>query len=252
MASTPEQASTDKKPPNDDYVSDDDYNEENEQQTDALLGERRSAGTRRRNDRPGHRRRISINTESADVENWRFAKRLLIEAAPTLFLTVFGMVFTGELLERVSRWTALRTTDELFVLIPIINNLKGNLELNLSARLGTAANMGLLNSRESRQPLILGNLLLLQVQALLVSCAAAALSFFLGLVLPSREKMPMEMPQDSPPGQTGSQSNTTASVSLSLRGIVRDVILTALPSPMPRDSGPALPVSRTWGSRFRE
>ncbi|KIO25583.1 hypothetical protein M407DRAFT_208950 [Tulasnella calospora MUT 4182] len=162
------------------------------------------------------------------------------------------MVFTGELLERVSRWTALRTTDELFVLIPIINNLKGNLELNLSARLGTAANMGLLNSRESRQPLILGNLLLLQVQALLVSCAAAALSFVLGLVLPSREKMPMEMPQDSPPGQTGSQSNATASVALSLRGIVRDMAMTALPSPMPRDSGPTLPVSRTWGSRFRE
>lgn len=112
--------------------------------------------------------------------------------------------------------------------------------------------MGLLNSRELRQPLILGNLLLLQVQALLVSCAAAALSFVLGLVLPSREKMPMEMPQDSPPGQTGSHSNATASVRLSVRGIVRDMVMTALPSPMPRDSNPTLAVTQTWGSRFRE
>lgn len=79
MASTTEQASVDKNPANDDYVSDEDDNGENEQQTDALLGERRSAGTRSGRERPGHRRRISINTESPDVENWRFAKRLLAE-----------------------------------------------------------------------------------------------------------------------------------------------------------------------------
>ena len=28
--------------------------------------------------------------------------------------------------------------DELFILIPVLNNMKGNLEMNLSSRLGTA------------------------------------------------------------------------------------------------------------------
>lgn len=79
MASTEEQTSTDKELPSNDYTSDDDGHEENEQQTDALLGEPRSSGTQRRKERPGHRRRISINTQSLDVGNWQFAKRLLVE-----------------------------------------------------------------------------------------------------------------------------------------------------------------------------
>ena len=32
--------------------------------------------------------------------------------------------------------------DELIMIIPVVLNLKGNLEMNLSARLGTAANLG--------------------------------------------------------------------------------------------------------------
>lgn len=32
--------------------------------------------------------------------------------------------------------------DELIIIIPVILNLKGNLEMNLSARLGTAVSVG--------------------------------------------------------------------------------------------------------------
>ena len=32
----------------------------------------------------------------------------------------------------------MRKVDELIIIIPVILNLKGNLEMNLSARLGTA------------------------------------------------------------------------------------------------------------------
>ena len=39
----------------------------------------------------------------------------------------------------------MRRIDELIIIIPVILNLKGNLEMNLSARLGTAANTGLLD-----------------------------------------------------------------------------------------------------------
>ncbi|KAG8933735.1 hypothetical protein FRC03_010280 [Tulasnella sp. 419] len=130
---------------------------------------------------------------------WMFSRGLLIEAAPTLFLTVIGMVFTGELLERVSRWKSLQAVDELFILIPIINNLKGNLEMNLSARLGTSASIGFLDTLSNRTSIVQGNLSLIQVQALLVSALAAILSFLLGLVLPPRDPMPQEMPQDSAP-----------------------------------------------------
>lgn len=55
--------------------------------------------------------------------------------------------------------------------------------MNLSARLSTAANIGDLDNRAMRRKLILGNLSLLQVQALLVSSVAAMLSFLLGIIL---------------------------------------------------------------------
>ena len=80
-------------------------------------------------------------------------------------------------------WVAFKNIDELFILVPIILNLKGNLEMNLSARLSTAANIGDLDDRRTRRTLIFGNLTLLQVQALLVSAVAAALSFILGIIM---------------------------------------------------------------------
>lgn len=126
-------------------------------------------------------------------------------------------MFTGELLERVSvsvglfrsrrvvldriffskGWTAFKTIDELFILVPIILNLKGNLEMNLSARLSTAANIGDLDNRRVRRTLIFGNLTLLQVQAILVSAVAAVLSFILGIMMG-----PTVEPSDDSPAKT--------------------------------------------------
>lgn len=78
----------------------------------------------------------------------------------------------------------MRSLDELFILIPMLNNLKGNLELVLSARLGTAAHIGVLDRRATRRTLITGSLSLLQLQALCVSALAAVVSFVLGQALP--------------------------------------------------------------------
>lgn len=73
--------------------------------------------------------------------------------------------------------------DELIMLVPVILNLKGNLEMNLSARLGTAANMGELDKPEIRRAIVRGNLTLLQVQATVVSAVAACVAFGLGRVI---------------------------------------------------------------------
>ena len=75
-----------------------------------------------------------------------------------------------------------RRVDELFILVPMLGNLKGNLEMCLSARLGTSANIGELNHRPTRQALISANLTLLGLQSLLISALAAIISFILGLI----------------------------------------------------------------------
>ncbi|KAF8901826.1 hypothetical protein CPB85DRAFT_120765 [Mucidula mucida] len=77
--------------------------------------------------------------------------------------------------------------DQLIMIIPVVLNLKGNLEMNLSARLGTAANIGQLDDPSVRRKIILGNLSLLQVQATVVSFVAACVSIILGLIVPRAE-----------------------------------------------------------------
>ena len=74
--------------------------------------------------------------------------------------------------------------DELIIIIPVILNLKGNLEMNLSARLGTAANIGELDNPKTRRAIIYGNLTLLQVQATVVSFVAAVVAFGLSRFMP--------------------------------------------------------------------
>lgn len=109
--------------------------------------------------------------------------------------------------------------------------------MNLSARLGTAANLGLLDQRSSRRSIIVGNMVLLQVQALLVAAVAATLAFVLGLALPEREKMPMEMPQDS------SRGNSTSS--RLVRQLVRQLVTRQL-------EPETLKKQRTLASWFKE
>ncbi|KAI1791516.1 hypothetical protein LXA43DRAFT_1010590 [Ganoderma leucocontextum] len=158
------------------YGSDDNDSDEDSDVEDrgdqALLGSRsRSRGRGR--------------TEELPPDTLSQVKRIVLETAPTLLLTTVGLLFTGEILESVSHWNAMTRIDELIMLIPVVLNLKGNLEMNLSARLGTSANMGDLDIPEKRRSIILGNLTLLQVQATVVSFFAAIVAFFMSKIVPN-------------------------------------------------------------------
>lgn len=56
----------------------------------------------------------------------------------------------------------------------------------LSARLGTSSTLGELDTRKTRKTLLTANMTLLGLQALLISCLAALISFFLGLITTHR------------------------------------------------------------------
>ncbi|KAF9898751.1 hypothetical protein BX616_003657 [Lobosporangium transversale] len=108
---------------------------------------------------------------------------LLMQALTTLVFAVVGLIFAGWLLDVIQHWQVFVDISELIILIPILLNLKGNLEMNLASRLSTAANMGLLDTAQSRNAFIKGNLALLQVQSLAVGSVAGLFSFGLGLML---------------------------------------------------------------------
>lgn len=67
-----------------------------------------------------------------------FVRALVIETSPSLLLSMVGGVLTGVLLESMQGWTVFIRVEELFILTPVVMNLKGNLEMNLAARLSTA------------------------------------------------------------------------------------------------------------------
>lgn len=109
-------------------------------------------------------------------------RTLVLQTLPSLLFSVLGGVLTGQLLQHVHDWVAFVRVPELYILLPVLMNLKGNLEMNLAVRLSTSANVGDLDTPEGRRSLVVGNLTLLQVQALIVSFAASMLSFVLGLL----------------------------------------------------------------------
>ncbi|KAH8824420.1 solute carrier family 41 member 1 [Flagelloscypha sp. PMI_526] len=154
----------------------DDFSDEEEDHDDeqALLGQPNSQSRVRGPER------ISLGKNTW----WFKIKDVILEAAPTLLLTTIGLLFTGELLDQVSHWRAMVEVDQLIMIIPVVLNLKGNLEMNLSARLGTAANMGEIDDKDARRSMVFGNLQLLQVQAAAVSFVAACVAFILGFIVP--------------------------------------------------------------------
>ena len=79
----------------------------------------------------------------------------------------------------------MTSINELVAIVLAILNLKGNIEMNLSARLSTAANMGDFDVPSVRNALILGNLALIQVQAAAVSFIAACFPFVLSIIFPA-------------------------------------------------------------------
>jgi len=68
----------------------------------------------------------------------RIALELITQSTPSLLCAVVGSVMTGVVFDQVQFWPAFSRIGELFILVPILLNLKGCLEMNLASRLSTS------------------------------------------------------------------------------------------------------------------
>lgn len=107
-------------------------------------------------------------------------KRLFMEAVPSLLFSLFGLILAGVLLDKIQHWDLFIEVSELIILVPVLLNLKGNLEMNMATRVSTAANLGELDHPSSRWEIIFGNLQIMQVQSVIVGFIAGVFSLALG------------------------------------------------------------------------
>lgn len=90
----------------------------------------------------------------------------------------FDNVGAGIILDHVQHWDVFKIIPELFILVASFLGLKGNLEMTLAARLATMANIGELDKPSCRWKIALGNLALVQGQAIVVALLASLIAIF--------------------------------------------------------------------------
>lgn len=72
---------------------------------------------------------------------------------------------------------------ELYILIPSLSGLKGNLDMCLASRLSTQANLGNMKTPKDVIHMVVGNIALVQVQATVASLLAALFAVSAGSII---------------------------------------------------------------------
>ncbi|KAK0145750.1 Solute carrier family 41 member 2 [Merluccius polli] len=122
---------------------------------------------------------------------------LVLQILVPFLLAGIGTVSAGMLLDLVQHWDVFQEVTEIFILVPSVLGLKGNLEMTLASRLSTAVskhiffksqcenahrsvNTGKMETEREKRSLIIGNLSLKQLQATVLGLLAALVAIALG------------------------------------------------------------------------
>ena len=89
--------------------------------------------------------------------------RLFLYFFNRIIKTIYTFWYQSSLCCYLQHWSVFESVSKLFILIPSLLGLKGNLEMTLASRLSTQANLGHLDTHDQQWSLIKSNMALIQV-----------------------------------------------------------------------------------------
>ncbi|KAG8238292.1 hypothetical protein J437_LFUL017047 [Ladona fulva] len=104
----------------------------------------------------------SSNEGSSHIEKEKWWSTLMQVAVPFLIAGV-GTIGAGLVLGMVQHWPVFMEVSELFILVPALLGLKGNLDMCLASRLSTQTNLGNMETAKEIWKIVIGNIALVQV-----------------------------------------------------------------------------------------
>lgn len=117
-------------------------------------------------------KKYSVSDNSKDDRETILA--ICIQVFIPFLIAGIGTCGAGIVLDYVEKWAVFKSVTEIFILVPTLLGLKGNLEMTLASRVSTQANLGKLESVREKWQMSWGNMSLIQCQATVMGLLAAS------------------------------------------------------------------------------
>lgn len=116
--------------------------------------------------------------ETKHESSWALTLQIVV----TLVVAGAGTVGAGMLLDTVQDWSVYQNVSEMFIMVPPLLGLKGNLEMTLASRLTTLAHLGQLSKGKQRWYSFGGELALTKAQSVVFAFLASFVAVALGAI----------------------------------------------------------------------